>query len=81
MEVWRRQQLHTVLASKHETFFPKLACKELSELAHQILYSLAKLWVLWVVFFSNVLESLDMLPGVSGQMELMPAKACKSAAA
>ena len=31
--------------------------------------------------FSNVLESLDMLPEVSGQIELMPEKACKSAAA
>ena len=31
--------------------------------------------------FSNVLESLDVLPEVSGQIELMPEKACKSAAA
>ena len=31
--------------------------------------------------FSNVLESLDMLPEVSGQIELMPEKACRSAAA
>ena len=74
-------------------FFPKLACKELSELAHQILYSLAKLWVLWVVFFFECLGELGYVArgvGADGTNareglqvcgSLMPEKACKSAAA